>query len=134
MRKKQSSQRKAGIDDPDKVMSLKIGVYSTHDDPDVWTEFDPEDIMDLAMVQDNGWNYMFLTIQRAGNMLPIWKDYAEFFDVAVGMCGNTDFLAGIQALKQVKEHRFKALAAAQQSLFRSKNTTGTDEDSHDLPN
>lgn len=104
--------------DPSKIISMKLGVFATHDDPDVWLEFDPEDIVDLAMVNDNGYNHMYMTIQRGGNDLPIWRDCAEFFDVSVGMCGSTDFLQGIQALKRLKDERFNALAMASVSFGR----------------
>jgi len=96
---------------PSNIVSIKIGVYATHDDPTVWKEFDPQDIVEMAMVQDNGYNHMYVTIERGGTDIPIWNDYAEFFDVAVGMCGSTDFLTGIQALKGVKVRRLAALQA-----------------------
>jgi hypothetical protein len=116
--------------DPNKIMSMKLGVYATHDDPEVWVSFDPEDIVEMAMVQENGYNFMFMTIQRGGNDLPIWRDYGEFFDVAVGMCGSTDFLAGIQALKRLKDERFNVLAA-NSAQFGRKPPTNTIKD---LPN
>lgn len=104
--------------DPSKIISLKTGVYATHDDPETWVEFDPEDLLEMAMVKDNGYNYMFLTIQASGNSLPIWRDYAEFFDAKIGMCGSTDFLQGIQALKEVKEAKFAELAQASVNFGR----------------
>ena len=60
--------------DPNKITSMKLGVYATHDDPEVWVPFDPEDIVEMAMVQENGYNFLFMTIQRGGNDLPIWRD------------------------------------------------------------
>ncbi len=108
--------------DPNKIMSMKLGVYATHDDP--------EDIVEMSMVQENGYNFMFMTIQRGGNDLPIWRDYGEFFDVAVGMCGSTDFLAGIQALKRLKDERFNVLAANSAQFGRKPSTNSI----KDLPN
>lgn len=87
-------------------VSVRIGVCANHDDPGIWIEFDPDDVMDMARVEDAGCNMIILTLERGSESIPFWEDYAEFFDAHVGMCESTDFLAAIQLLKAIKEQRF----------------------------
>lgn len=97
---------------PRAVISMKVGVYATHDNPETWVEFDPEDIVEIAKIHDEGFNYLFLTIQRASTSAPIWEDYVEFFDGSFGMCASGDFLNAIVRLREIKNQRLNHMATA----------------------
>ena len=99
---------------PRAVISMKVGVYATHDSPETWLEFDPEDIVEMEKVRDEGFNHLFLTIQRASAQAPIWDDYVEFFDGSFAMCASDDVLNAIIRLRGIKLQRLNHMATAAQ--------------------
>lgn len=91
------------------IIGFKVGVFANVENPDVWTEFDPEDVMELASVQSHGCNRIILTLERRTGRAPLWEDCEEFLDAQVTKCDSNDFLAAIQLLKTIKEKRLSRL-------------------------